>query len=100
MVYGYTFSPKVIAITVCLLVFYTDDHGLDDDGCETNKWLISFNFVMMFIMAFISVRSQAEERGLFQAAVVSFYTTYGNLDIGFGPVSRISQLHATTLTRR
>lgn len=65
-----------IAITVCLFVFYTDGHGLSDDDCETNKVLISFNFVMMFVMAFISVRSQAAERGLFQAIVVSFYTTY------------------------
>lgn len=65
-----------IAITVCLFVFYTDGHGLSDDDCETNKVLISFNFVMMFVMAFISVRSQAAERGLFQALVVSFYTTY------------------------
>lgn len=63
-----------ISISVVLFVYYT--YGSSRGGCHTNKGLISFNLIMVFLLAFFSVASKAEERGLLQASVVSFYTTY------------------------
>lgn len=68
------FYALVITITVCLYVYYT--YGSDRGGCERNKFLISFNLILCLIMGYFGVASKAEDRGLLQPAVVSFYITY------------------------
>jgi len=70
----------VIAISVCLYVYYT--FGDSRGGCTTNKALISFNFVMFFVMSFLGLVSPRNYDGtqgtvgLTPPALISFYTTY------------------------
>eukprot|EP00040_Diaphanoeca_grandis_P002535 m.22066 g.22066 ORF g.22066 m.22066 type:complete len:447 (-) comp13674_c0_seq1:329-1669(-) len=70
----------VISISVCLYVYYT--YGDERGGCTTNKFLISFNLVMFFVMTvlgLVSPRNYDGEQGtvgIAPPALISFYTTY------------------------
>ncbi|KAF5307730.1 hypothetical protein FQR65_LT06601 [Abscondita terminalis] len=74
---GITFLCYALAITgvVLLFVFYTKS-----DDCSLNKFFISFNLILCFIVSVISILPNVQEKlprsGLLQSSIVSLYVVY------------------------
>lgn len=74
---GITLLNYALAITgiVLLYVFYSKS-----DGCDLNKFFISFNLILCVIVSGVSILPSVQENlprsGLLQSSVVSLYVTY------------------------
>ncbi|XP_008193930.1 probable serine incorporator isoform X3 [Tribolium castaneum] len=72
-----TFLNYALTITgiVLLFVFFTKS-----DGCDLNKFFISFNLILSVIVSAISILPAVQDKlprsGLLQSSVVSLYVTY------------------------
>lgn len=64
-----------IGAVVCFFLFYTEP-----SGCKTNKFFISLNLVLCFIVSMVAIHPKVQEcqpsSGLLQAAVITLYTMY------------------------
>lgn len=70
-------------------VFFTQS-----SGCHLNKFLISFNFIMCFIISVISILPKIQEvqpkSGLLQASIISLYASYLTLSaLANGPTDKV-----------
>ncbi|KAF5287564.1 hypothetical protein FQA39_LY15893 [Lamprigera yunnana] len=74
---GATFLSYALAITgiVLLYVFFTKS-----DDCSLNKFFISINLILCFIVSVVSILPNVQEKlprsGLLQSSVVSLYVVY------------------------
>lgn len=79
----------VIAITgiVLLYIYYTVS-----DDCSLNKFFISFNLILCFLVSILSITPRVQESqprsGLLQSSVVTLYTIY----LTWSAVSNVSLL--------
>lgn len=64
-----------IGAVVCFFLFYTEP-----SGCKTNKFFISLNLVLCFVVSMVAIHPKVQEcqpsSGLLQAAVITMYTMY------------------------
>ncbi|KAJ7365805.1 Serine incorporator 3 [Desmophyllum pertusum] len=73
----FMFLFYALALTGFILsyVFFTES-----SGCHLNKFIISFNFIMCFVLSVISILPKIQEvqpkSGLLQASIVSLYASY------------------------
>lgn len=73
----FMFLFYALALTGFILsfVFFTQS-----SGCHLNKFLISFNFIMCFVISAISILPKIQEvqpkSGLLQASIISLYASY------------------------
>merc|ERR1719230_1136799 len=59
--------------TILMFVFYTKDS--DGDSCGTQKFLISWNLIIMLLVTAVSLKENVNG-GVLQAGLISFYMTY------------------------
>lgn len=81
-----------LALTGFILsyVFFTES-----SGCHLNKFFISFNFVMCFIISVISILPKVQEvqpkSGLLQSSIISLYASYLTLSgLASEPLDEVS----------
>lgn len=64
-----------IGAVVCFFLFYTEP-----SGCKNNKFFISLNLVLCFMVSMVAIHPKVQEcqpsSGLLQAAVITLYTMY------------------------
>ena len=64
-----------LVFTIILFVYFASKQS-----CGLNAFFISFNIILVLIMSVVSILPQVQEAnhksGIFQAAIMSFYTTY------------------------
>lgn len=64
-----------IGAVVCFFLFFTEP-----SGCKNNKFFISLNLVLCFLVSMVAIHPKVQEcqpsSGLLQAAVITLYTMY------------------------
>ncbi|KRT86482.1 hypothetical protein AMK59_2359 [Oryctes borbonicus] len=74
---GVTFLNYALTITGISLLFVYFTHP---DSCDLNKFFISFNLILCFIVSIVSILPAVQEKlprsGLLQSSVVSLYVTF------------------------